>query len=102
MVPGIDVSRLTLVLGGVLIVCLGAMGGYRLRGQRRRRRADIPEIEEIDRLTWQMPPLEELPRPVWSTARKIGILTLRGYLLLAIVLVLGKVVQLALVGTDHA
>ena len=103
--PGIDVIRLTLVLGGALVVSLAALGGYRLRAHRPVRRADIPELEEvegIDRLTWQMPSLEELPRPVWSTGRKIGVLTLRGYLVVASLLVLGKVVQLALAGTGHA
>jgi hypothetical protein len=48
-----------------------------------------------------MPPLDELARPVWSTARKVGVLTLRGYLVVAVLLVLGKVVQLALTGTGH-
>ena len=106
--PGIDVTRLTLILGGVLAVSLAAGAGYRLRDRALGRQTytqDIPEIEEvqeIDRLTWQMPPLEELPRPVWSTARKVGVLALRGYLVLATVVVLGKLIQLALAGTGHA
>jgi len=43
-----------------------------------------------------MPPLDELPRPVWSTSRKIGMITLRGYPAVAAVLLVVKVVQLAL------
>jgi Mn2+/Fe2+ NRAMP family transporter len=105
MFPAIDVGRLALLLGAALVAGLGALGVLQLRGRRRVRRArieEIGEVEEIDRLTWQMPPLAELPRPVWSTARKAGILTLRGYLVLAVLLVVGKVVQLALSGTGHA
>ena len=100
--PGIDVPRLTLLLGGVLALSLGAIAAHQLRHRRQLRRDGIPEVEEIDRLTWQMPPLHELPRPAWSTARKIGVLTLRAYLTLAMVLVLAKVVQLAVTSTGHA
>jgi magnesium transporter len=49
-----------------------------------------------------MPPLEGIDRPVWSAPRKVGILTLRGYLVLAMILVLAKVAQVALAGTGHA
>jgi Mn2+/Fe2+ NRAMP family transporter len=102
--PGVDVGRLTLVLVGGLAAGLGVLGVLQLRGRRTRRAGigELDEVEEIDRLTWQMPPLEELARPVWSTARKAGILMLRGYLVLAVLLVIGKVVQLALAGTGHA
>src|SRR5215469_14270782 len=89
------------LLGGALAVGLGVLGVLQYRG-RRTRRVDIDEVEEIDRLTWRMPPLEELARPVWSTARKAGILVLRGYLVVAVLLVIGRVVQLALAGTGHA
>ncbi len=43
-----------------------------------------------------MPPLSALPRPVWSPGRKLGMLTLRLYLIVAISLVIVKIVQLAL------
>jgi len=48
-----------------------------------------------ERATWRMPPLELLPRPVWSAARRVGMLALRGYLLVAVLLLVVKVVQLA-------
>jgi hypothetical protein len=41
-----------------------------------------------------MPPLALLARPQWSTGRKIALLTLRGYLIVAMVLLLIKAVQL--------
>jgi hypothetical protein len=43
-----------------------------------------------------MPPLAELTRPVWSTTRKIGMFTLRAYLVIAVVLLVVKVIELAL------
>ncbi|MGF1427978.1 NRAMP family divalent metal transporter [Kitasatospora sp. LaBMicrA B282] len=48
---------------------------------------------EHDRTTWRTPALETLPRPAFSALRKAGLLTLRGYLLLAVVLVGVKTVQ---------
>jgi hypothetical protein len=43
-----------------------------------------------------MPPLAELTRPTWSVTRKIGMFTLRAYLLIAVILLVVKTVQLAL------
>jgi hypothetical protein len=49
-----------------------------------------------------MPRLEEMSRPVWSTARRAGMLTLRGYLFIAAVLVVARIVQLTLAGGGHS
>jgi hypothetical protein len=43
-----------------------------------------------------MPPLSELPRPVWSFTTRAGMITLRGYLIVAALLMVVKVVELAL------
>lgn len=45
-----------------------------------------------------MPPLSELPKPVWSKVQKIGMITLRGYLLIMVAMLVTKVIQMALVG----
>jgi hypothetical protein len=50
----------------------------------------------MEKATWQMPPLEELTKPVWSTTRKISMFTLRAYLLIAVILLVVKVIQLAI------
>jgi hypothetical protein len=42
------------------------------------------------------PPVAELKPPVWSAARKVGMLTLRAYLLIAAALMVVKIVELAL------
>ncbi|MER7849443.1 Nramp family divalent metal transporter [Kitasatospora sp. NPDC096077] len=57
---------------------------------RTQRRAHL----EHDRTHWRTPALDTLPRPQFSALRKAGLLTLRGYLLLAVALVAVKTVQL--------
>ena len=63
-----------------------------------RRRGPNPERERGvggDRRVWRMPPLATLKPPVWSRLQRIAMYSLRGYLVLA-VLVLGvRVAQLA-------
>ncbi|GAA1034341.1 MULTISPECIES: NRAMP family divalent metal transporter [Amycolatopsis] len=51
---------------------------------------------EADRDTWRMPPLSELARPVLSTQHKLGLMVLRGYLLVAFALVVVKIVQISI------
>jgi hypothetical protein len=51
---------------------------------------------DVDRSGWRMPPLSSLPKPVWSTARTVGMLTMRLYLVVAVALMVVKVVQLTL------
>lgn len=41
-----------------------------------------------------MPPLALLARPQWSTARKVAMLTLPGYLVVSFMLLLVKAIQL--------
>jgi Mn2+/Fe2+ NRAMP family transporter len=53
-------------------------------------------VRDRDRDTWRMPPLATLDRPTMSLGRRVGLLVLRGYLLLATVLVVVKVVQAGL------
>ena len=49
-----------------------------------------------------MPPLDTLARPVWSLARKAGMLTLRAYLVVAVVLIIVRLAQLAISGGVNA
>ncbi|MFD9824949.1 divalent metal cation transporter, partial [Streptomyces violascens] len=63
-----------------------------------RRRTGTKEdpIDRTGRDGWRMPPLETLTRPAMSTTRKIGMGALRTYLLIAMILVVIKIVQVAL------
>ena len=79
-------------LSGTLATGLLTIGALTVR---RARPAGARAIPMEVRLTWRMPPLAELPRPVWSTATKVGMIVLRGYLLIAVLLMVVKVVQLA-------
>ena len=45
-----------------------------------------------------MPPLNLLNRPKWSRGRVLGMWALRGYLVVAVVLLLVKAIQLGLNG----
>jgi len=56
----------------------------------------VATLTYAERLDWRMPPLANLTRPVLSTQRKTGLGVLRGYLLLATILVIVKIVQVAL------
>jgi hypothetical protein len=50
----------------------------------------------VDKLSWRMPPLSELPTPVIRGARRIGLLGLRGYLAIAMIMVIVKIIETAL------
>jgi hypothetical protein len=50
----------------------------------------------VDKLSWRMPPLSELPTPVIKGARRLGLLGLRGYLAIAMIMVVVKIVETAL------
>jgi NRAMP (natural resistance-associated macrophage protein)-like metal ion transporter len=100
--PSIDVFVLTMATAVAVTVGLLTFGVVRLHGRQRSVRDEIPEVVEIDRLLWQMPPLDTLARPVWSLARKAGMLTLRAYLVVAVVLIIVRLGQLAISGGVRA
>jgi Mn2+/Fe2+ NRAMP family transporter len=98
--------------GGQLTALVAGAAGAGLAGTAawavprwRARRAGLPDdpqeeldtgvVLEAERLTWRMPPLSELPRPRWSPGRRLGMLALRGYLVIAVGLVVVKIVELS-------
>ncbi|MBV9579723.1 MAG: Nramp family divalent metal transporter [Chloroflexi bacterium] len=89
--PDLDGTLVASMLGGATLIGLLVIGAFELRGARH-----TGPSPAMDRDTWRMPPLATLHRPVWSTTRKVGMLVLRGYLLIAALLLIVKVVQLAL------
>ncbi len=88
--PTVDAAAVTAVASGVLVLALAVVGLILLRRERRAA-AGAPQL---DRSTWRMPPLFNLVPPEHSTARNIGLLVLRGYLILVGVLVAIKFLQL--------
>jgi len=91
--PSIDVTVLTEVLFAVLAVGLAAAAVYVARG---RRRAEAPPPDSAPREQWTMPPLELLARPAWSRTRTVGMWTLRGYLVIAVLMLIVKAVEVGL------
>lgn len=49
-----------------------------------------------DKFSWQMPPLHSLPPMVWTSRQKLGMYALRGYLIIAVVLLAVKIGMVAL------
>jgi NRAMP (natural resistance-associated macrophage protein)-like metal ion transporter len=93
--PNINVTEFALIGAAVMAVGLVVFGALVLRPGRRRAKAETaPAGPQILRKQWTMPPLALLGRPKWSTGRKVAMLTLRGYLVLSVVLLIVKAVQL--------
>ncbi|OBJ62528.1 NRAMP family divalent metal transporter [Mycobacterium sp. 1423905.2] len=80
---GLAVGALTGLTIGAGAIITGRRGGD-LTGM---------DAADYDRIIWCTPDLATLTRPVMSPARRAGLFTLRGYLALAVVLVIIKVVE---------
>ncbi len=92
--PALNVAHLVTYLTLAMIVGVAAAAIYVLRSRPRARAVEIAESSPERRSTWTMPPLALLERPVWSPGRKAAMLLLRGYLVVAVALLVVKTVQL--------
>jgi NRAMP (natural resistance-associated macrophage protein)-like metal ion transporter len=92
--PTVDVTRLTEILGMILVVALLGAGIWAWR----RRPAVRAErrLSRAERESWTMPPLALIDRPRPSLMRRVGLIAMRGYLVAAVLLLVVKSVQLAL------
>jgi Mn2+/Fe2+ NRAMP family transporter len=117
MFPSITASAIFAIMGACAAAAL-VIGGFAVASARRtaRRAAlaeaatatevaglaeageTVPVLDDaaVDKLSWRMPPLSELPTPVIKGARRLGLLGLRGYLAIAMVMVIVKIVETAL------
>jgi NRAMP (natural resistance-associated macrophage protein)-like metal ion transporter len=91
--PKVNVTQLFLYLSLAFLAVLIGMAAYVLRN-RPGAAVEVEKIPKERRSTWTMPPLALLERPVWSPGRKGAMLMLRGYLVLAVLLLVIKTVQL--------
>ncbi|HEV7449905.1 MAG TPA: NRAMP family divalent metal transporter [Pseudonocardiaceae bacterium] len=84
-------------IGTSLAVLVGVYLAFR-----RRLHPELPDttapVDPQLRASWRMPPLALLIRPKLSVGRRLGLTVLRGYLVIAVGMVIVRVVQLALVG----
>ena len=90
--PSINAAALIVYLGAALVIGLLVIGALALRG--RERRAPAYTMSPEARRNWTMPPLALLERPRWSAGRKAGMVLMRGYLLVAVLLLIVKATQL--------
>jgi Mn2+/Fe2+ NRAMP family transporter len=90
----IDVNILALVLGGLLVVGYAIAGIVMVRS--RSRRPPVEAVAAEQRATWRMPPLNLLERPTWSRGRLLTMYLLRGYLVVAVILLAVKAIELGL------
>jgi NRAMP (natural resistance-associated macrophage protein)-like metal ion transporter len=92
---------LEILSGGSLLAVVGYAATLLIRKLRREPRDGAAEgavhVHSAQaRDTWRMPPLEELPPPNLTLTKRVWMGVLRGYLLVAVALVIVKVVQMTL------
>jgi len=107
--PDVNVTHLFIDLSIALAVALAGIGGYTLLRRRGLAGAgaagaagaaeaggaeEVASMSRERRHAWTMPPLALLERPVWSPGRRAAMLLLRGYLVVAVALLVVKTVQL--------
>ncbi len=94
--PGLNVAGVAGALAVALVVAGGGAGLWLERLQRSGRRPrPLPvQMSEQERRSWRMPPLALLQPVDWSPGIKLGVLLLRGYLVVSVALLAVKAVQL--------
>jgi Mn2+/Fe2+ NRAMP family transporter len=94
---GVNASLTALWLAAGM-AAVGALAAGWLRLTRSRRPPPPPHprlaMSRAERVNWRMPPLALLKPVQWSTGTKLGVLTLRAYLVISVLLLIVKAVQL--------
>jgi hypothetical protein len=97
--PHLDIVSIADDLTVGLGICAAVTFGV-LRWSGRRRPTPLvpdslsPAVARADRTTWRMPPLALLEPVTWSAGTRLGMLALRGYLVVGAILLAVKAVQL--------
>src|SRR5437660_6219859 len=92
--PSINVEVLVIVLAVFVLAGTAASGAWGLQEQMRL--SGRPVMSREERVNWRMPALALLQRPKWSPVRRVAIVTLSGYLVFAILMLVVRAVQLAI------
>jgi hypothetical protein len=94
--PGLNVVAVAGYLALALVI-LAAAAAPTLRWMGRRQPAPPAAptpVSAVDRNTWRMPPLTLLEPITWSPGTRLGMIALRGYLVIGVVLLIVKAIQL--------
>jgi hypothetical protein len=94
--PSLNVGSVAVAAAIALVVAGGlAIAVLEIRQRRTGRPRPRPApMTAQQRLNWRMPPLALLKPVQWSPGTKLGVLLLRGYLVVSVVLLVVKAVQL--------
>ena len=94
--PHLNVALVAIVLAAALIVGGGGAGLWLEITQRRDRQGGpvAPPMTRQERTNWRMPPLALLKPVAWSPGTKLGVLLLRRFLVVSVVLLAVKAAQL--------
>ncbi|HLZ94806.1 MAG TPA: NRAMP family divalent metal transporter [Candidatus Dormibacteraeota bacterium] len=92
--PDVNVTDLVYGLGASVALVVVIAGGWLVWSARHGEPA--VEMPRAEKENWRMPALALLERPKWSLARRIAMLTMAGYIVLAILFLVVKAVQIAL------
>jgi hypothetical protein len=97
--PAISGTYILAILVGGSVLALALSLGARLIDKRRGGPGEEPtRFTAADRLTWRMPPLDELPPARLTVLDRTWLIVLRGYLVLAAGLVLVRIILLVVPG----
>ena len=100
MFPELDIVSVSVGLCMIFAACAGAT--FTVLWWRGRQRPRPPVLEQLsdalaraDRESWRMLPLALLKPVTWSVSTRVGMLALRGYLVIGAILLAVKAIQLA-------
>jgi Mn2+/Fe2+ NRAMP family transporter len=97
--PNVNIISVATGLGAAFAIFAVATFGVLWWMRRRRSRPPVLEqlsqaLARVDRDLWRMPPLDVLAPVQWSAGTRVGMLALRGYLVIGAIMLLIKAIQL--------
>jgi NRAMP (natural resistance-associated macrophage protein)-like metal ion transporter len=94
--PGFNAAQTAIWIAVGLVVAAAVTGAWlRLTSSRRPPGEPHPRetMTSAERMRWRMPPLALLKPVEWSTGTKLGVLLLRGYLIVSVLLLIVKAIE---------
>lgn len=92
------VHILAILIGGTVLAVLLSVAARFIDSRRGAKPHDPTPFTAADRLTWRMPPLDQLPPARLTVLDRTWLIVLRGYLVVAAGLVLARIVLLMMPG----